>query len=59
MRVPATWAAMRGVSLYDIADVLGDDYKTVEKYQPEFLRGAVEWVHDPAAGRRNGRRLKT
>jgi hypothetical protein len=41
-----TWAAMRGVSHYDIADVLGDDYKTVEKhywkYQPKFLRGAVE-----------------
>ncbi|MGB8984835.1 MAG: hypothetical protein WCC12_23420 [Anaerolineales bacterium] len=45
-RTWVTWAAMRGVSLYDIADVLGDDYKTVEKhyrkYQPEFLRGAVE-----------------
>lgn len=43
-----TWATLRaqwGVSLFDIAGILGDDIKTVTKHYahhcPDFLRGAV------------------
>lgn len=43
----ATWAAQRGVSMWDIASVLGDTVTTVEKnyahHAPEFLRSAVNF----------------
>lgn len=42
----ATHASMNGVSLLEIARVLGDTIKTVEKtyakFQPDYLRGAIE-----------------
>jgi integrase len=41
----ATWAAQRGVPLFEIAGMLGDTMKTVEKnyahHHPDHLRGAV------------------
>ena len=41
----ATWAAQRGVSMFDIAGVLGDSVSTVEKtyahHDPNYLRSAV------------------
>lgn len=43
----ATWAAMAGVSLYEIAGVLGDTIATTErtylKYCPQHLRSAVNF----------------
>jgi integrase len=43
----ATWAAMAGVRLESIADVLGDDPRTVYKryrhLQPDYLRHAVDF----------------
>lgn len=45
-RTWATWAAIRGVSMTDIAAVLGDDVATVEKhylkFSPGHLRRAVD-----------------
>jgi integrase len=42
----ATWAAQRGVSMYEIAGILGDTIQTVTenylKYCPDHLRHAVE-----------------
>lgn len=44
----ATWAAMRGVPMDEIARMLGDSVRTVErvyaKYGPNYLRRAVEAV---------------
>lgn len=41
----ATWAAMRGVSMWEIAGVLGDTIATVERnylhHHPDYLRNAV------------------
>lgn len=43
----ATWAAQRGVSMFEIASVMGDTLATVEKnylhHAPEFLRKAVNY----------------
>lgn len=42
----ATWASMRGVSMTDIARVLGDSVAIAEKhyaqYAPDYLRAAIE-----------------
>lgn len=56
----ATWASMRGVSMTDIARVLGDSVTIAEKhyaqYSPGYLRAAIERgrpavsVHDDGAG---------
>lgn len=44
----ATHAAMRGVPMREIARVLGDSEKTVEKiyakHSPDYLRTAIEWL---------------
>ncbi len=43
----ATWAAQAGVSIYDIAGILGDHFSTVVKryahHDPEHLRSAVNF----------------